>query len=108
MIQISSAAELPVEPVYRRQSGATALAWDQTVSRAVAPAGELTVRIELGRTHLPWQQMMAARWGDLITLDAPEEGGVDIYVGDRLVARGEPLVHEGKYCVRITKIISIS
>jgi len=68
-------------------------------------SGPLAVRIELGRARMPVSQVMEIAPGTLVGLDMPADCGVEIQVGDRLVARGDVLVHEGRYCVRVTELI---
>ena len=93
--------------------GPAAFRFEDFASRPMAPgttvadharSGELEVRIELGRAQLHLQQVMAIRGGSVVTLDTPADSGVDIYVEGQLVARGDVLVHEGKFCVRISEL----
>jgi flagellar motor switch protein FliN/FliY len=93
--------------------GPAAFRFEDFAPRPVAPgttvadhsrSGELSVRIELGRAQLHLQQVMAIRSGSVVTLDTPADCGVDIYVEGRLIARGDVLVHEGNFCVRVTEL----
>lgn len=63
---------------------------------------ELTVR--LGRTMLTVGQLSALGADDVLALDHEVADGVDLCVGDRVIARGQ-LITEGpddRLCVRIT------
>jgi flagellar motor switch protein FliN len=66
--------------------------------------GALRVRIELGRIRMPVRQVMEIACGAVVGLNALADGGVDIYVAGRLVARGDVVVHEGNYCIRVTDL----
>jgi flagellar motor switch protein FliN/FliY len=50
----------------------------------------------------------AQQWpaGQLVPLDEPADAPVEVYVDGQLVARGELLALDGKFCVRVTEIIS--
>ena len=65
---------------------------------------QLEVTIRLGRTRRTVAQLSALRPDDVLMLDQPIEDGVDICVGDRVIARGE-LTGDGspeeRLCVRI-------
>ena len=65
----------------------------------------LPVRIELGRTTITPQETENLPNGTVIPLDALAGDPVDILVDGRLVARGEVLVLEDKFCVRISEIL---
>lgn len=93
--------------------GPAVFRFEDFASRSIAPgtavadhamSGDLAVRIELGRAQMHLQQVMAIRSGSVVTLDTPADSGVDIYVEGQLVARGDVLVHEGNFCVRITEL----
>ena len=65
---------------------------------------ELDVRIDLGRTYMRLDDVLKLRPGDLVTLDKAAEDPVDIFAGGRLIARGEILVLDGYYGVRVTEL----
>jgi len=67
---------------------------------------ELDVRIELGRTEMYIEDVLRLRVGSVVELDKNAGDPVDIYVNDRLVARGEVLVLNDAFCVRINDIVS--
>lgn len=66
----------------------------------------LKVRIELGRCKLQVQDILKLGRGSVVELDKLAGDPLDIYVNDRLVARGEVLVQNQSFCVRITDILS--
>ena len=67
---------------------------------------ELTVRIELGRTRLLLDDVLKLRDGAVVELNKLAGEPVDVFVNDRLIARGEVVVAEDNLGVRLTEIIS--
>lgn len=67
---------------------------------------ELNVKIELGRTQMYIEDVLKLHVGSVIVLDKLAGDPVDIYVNERLVARGEVLVLNDNFCVRINDILS--
>lgn len=66
----------------------------------------LDVSVELGRTRLTIQELLALGPGSVVDLDKVAGEPLDILVNDRLVARGEAVVVNDKFGVRITDIVS--
>jgi flagellar motor switch protein FliN/FliY len=66
----------------------------------------LNVKIELGRTRMLVEDVLRLNSGSVVELDKLAGDPVDIYVNDRPVARGEVLVLNDNFCVRISEIIS--
>ncbi len=67
---------------------------------------ELDLRIELGRTHLYLEDVLKLRRGSVVPLDKLAGDPVDIYVNGRLIARGEVLVLNDNFCVRVAELIA--
>jgi len=67
---------------------------------------ELDLRIELGRTELLIEEVLQLREGTVVPLDKLAGDPVDILVNGRLIARGEVLVLNDNFCVRIAEILS--
>ena len=67
---------------------------------------ELDLRIELGRTQLLIEEVLKLREGSVVPLDKLAGDPVDILVNGRLVARGEVLVLNDNFCVRVAEIVS--
>lgn len=65
----------------------------------------LNVKIELGRTRLLVDDVLKLNEGAVVELDKLAGDPVDIYVNDRHVARGEVLVLNDNFCVRINEIV---
>lgn len=66
----------------------------------------LEVRIELGRSRLYLADVLKLKIGSLVELDKLAGDPVDIVVNDKLVARGEVLVLNDNFCVRITDVFN--
>jgi flagellar motor switch protein FliN/FliY len=67
---------------------------------------ELDLRIELGRTHMYLEDVLKLRKGSVVPLDKLAGDPVDIYVNGRLIARGEVLVLNDNFCVRVAELLS--
>ncbi|MGC9772450.1 flagellar motor switch phosphatase FliY [Fervidobacterium islandicum] len=66
----------------------------------------LNVTVELGRTKLTLKEVMELGIGSLIELDKLTGEPVDIYVNNKLIARGEVVVIDENFGVRITEIVN--
>ncbi|MBI1315037.1 flagellar motor switch protein FliN [bacterium] len=67
---------------------------------------ELELQIELGRAELLIEEVLALREGAVVPLDKLAGDPVDILVNGRLLARGEVLVLNDNFCVRVAEIVS--
>jgi len=67
---------------------------------------ELDLRIELGRTRMHLEDVLQLGKGAVVPLDKLAGDPVDIYVNGRLVARGEVLVLNDNFCVRVAELVS--
>jgi flagellar motor switch protein FliN/FliY len=68
----------------------------------------LDVTVELGRNRMTIQDLLALSPGAVLELDKIAGEPLDIVVNDRLIARGEAVVINDKFGIRITDIISKS
>ena len=66
----------------------------------------LQVAVELGRTRMTVRQLLDLQNGSVVELDRMAGDVVDVYVNDRLLARGEVVVVDDKFGVRVTELIS--
>ncbi len=66
----------------------------------------LHVTIELGRTRMLVEDVLKLGEGVVVELDKLAGDPVDVYVNDRHVARGEILVLNDNFCVRINEILA--
>lgn len=61
--------------------------------------------VVLGRTKMPVANLLKMDIGTVVELDRQVGEAIDIYVNDRLVARGEIVLVEGRLGVTMTEII---
>lgn len=66
---------------------------------------ELDISIELGRTELLIEELLKLREGSVVALDKLAGDPVDIVANGRLVGRGELLVVDGKFGVRLSEVL---
>ena len=66
----------------------------------------LDLTVELGRSRMSIQDLLALGPGSVIELDKVAGEPLDILVNNRLIARGEAVVVNDKFGVRITDIVS--
>jgi len=66
----------------------------------------LRVSVELGRSELTLRDVLALGPGSIVELDRLAGESVDILVNNRLIARGEVVVVDENYGVRVTEILS--
>jgi flagellar motor switch protein FliN/FliY len=67
---------------------------------------EVSVRIELGRARMRIEDVLRLEEGSVVQLDRRADDPVDVYVNDRLVARGEVVVLNDKFAVRLMEVVS--
>ncbi len=66
----------------------------------------LSVTVELGRTKRSVKEILELSAGSIIELDKLAGEPVDILVNQRIVAKGEVVVIEENFGVRVTDILS--
>ncbi|MBM4779405.1 MAG: flagellar motor switch protein FliN [Archangiaceae bacterium] len=66
----------------------------------------LDVTVELGRSRMSIQELLGLSPGSVIELDKIAGEPLDIVVNERLIARGEAVVVNDKFGIRITDIVS--
>lgn len=91
-----------------------------TASRAAAPAGsaargiemlhgvDMEVTVELGRARLTVRELLALSPGEVLELDRAAGSPADLLVNGRLIARGEVVVVDEDFGLRITEIVDES
>ena len=66
----------------------------------------LRVRVELGRGAMYLRDILRLTQGSVVELEKHAGDPLDILVNNRLIARGEVLVLNDTFCVRITEILT--
>lgn len=68
----------------------------------------LQVSVEVGRSKILVQDLLKMQEGTLIELDKLAGEPLDLYVNGRLIARGEAVVVNEKFGLRLTDVVSPS
>jgi len=79
---------------------------NETASLDLLRDVQLDLKIELGRTHMHLEDVLRLKQGAVVTLDKLAGDPVDIYANGRLIARGEVLVLNDSFCVRVAELIA--
>ena len=66
----------------------------------------LNLHVELGRTHLSIKNILELTRGSVVELDRVAGEAVDLYANGKLIARGEVVVIEDNFGLRVTSIVS--
>lgn len=67
---------------------------------------DLNVKLQLGQTKMRVEDVLQLGEGSVVELDKLAGDPVDVLVNDRLIARGEVLVLNDVFCVRISEVLS--
>jgi len=88
---------------------------DRSAARSKPPAASdlglimevpLRLSVELGSTTLPVREVLALTKGSVLVLNRASGDPADIYVNERLIARGELISQDDRVAVRITELIT--
>ncbi len=66
---------------------------------------QVELAVELGRVKLPLRDLLSLAPGAVLELDRSADAPVDVLVNGCLVARGEVVVIDGEFGVRITAVV---
>jgi flagellar motor switch protein FliN/FliY len=78
----------------------------EQASMALLRDVQLDLKIELGRTQMHLEDVLRMKQGAVVTLDKLAGDPVDIYANGRLIARGEVIVLNDNFCVRVAELIA--
>jgi flagellar motor switch protein FliN/FliY len=98
-VQQQAAAAGPPDSV---TAGAAGRTWGIDMLRDV----EMEVTCELGRTRMTVRQLLALAPGDVVELDRLAGSPADLLVNGTLLARGEVVVVDESFGLRITEIVT--
>ena len=99
---LAAAGALPLDLPNLQRAMADAQASSIDLLRDV----DLNVKIELGRSKMLVEDVLKLAEGSVVELDKLAGDPVDVFVNDRLVARGEVLVLNDAFCVRVNEIVA--
>ena len=63
------------------------------------------ITVELGSCQMPMREVLQLHPGSVVQLDKVANAPVDLYVNDKLFARGEVVAVEDHYGIKVTEII---
>lgn len=66
---------------------------------------QVELAVEIGRVKLPLRELLSLAPGAVLELDRAADAPVDILVNGCLVARGEVVVIDGEFGVRVTAVV---
>ncbi len=69
---------------------------------------EVNVSVEIGRTKSTVKDLLALQVGSVIELDRPAGSPVDLLANNTLIAKGEIVVIDDEFALRITQILDPS
>ncbi len=76
------------------------------MSSEASTADRLPITIQLGRTHLAADQLARVEGGTQLVLDQSVDAPLDVYANDHLIARGEIVLVDEKFCLQITELVT--
>ncbi len=65
----------------------------------------VSLTIELGGCKLPMREVLQLNIGSVVQLDKQADAPVELSINGKLIARGEVVVIEDRYGVKITEVI---
>jgi flagellar motor switch protein FliN/FliY len=101
--QAGEVADSPQPAAYDQLDGG---AWADPSALSMLYDLTMPVAIELGRTRMSVQEILAIGRGSVIQLDRLAGEPIDVFVGDRRFAEGEVVVVGEQFGIRITRILS--
>lgn len=64
--------------------------------------------VELGSCQLPMRDVLQLNIGSVVQLDKVADAPVEMHVNQKLVARGEVVVVENRFGIKITELVGVS
>jgi flagellar motor switch protein FliN len=65
----------------------------------------VSLTVELGHCQLPMREVLQLNVGSVVQLDKPADAPMDLFVNGKLIARGEVVVIEDRFGVKITEVM---
>jgi flagellar motor switch protein FliN len=65
----------------------------------------VSLTIELGSCQLPMKEVLQLTVGSVVQLEKPADAPVELNVNGKLIARGEVVVIEDRFGVKITEVV---
>lgn len=93
--------------VKETENTASPLAQDDAVNLEAVYDIPVEVTVVLGRTSMPISNVLKLGRGAVVELDRKIGESVDVFVNERLVARGEVVIVEDRIGVTMTEIMKV-
>ena len=68
----------------------------------------LAVTLRFGQRQMTLREVLELNTGSLVELDRQVEDPVDLMLGERVIARGEVVIIDGNYGIRVTEVLETS
>ncbi len=78
---------------------------DQNANLNLVMDVPVSLTIELGGCQLPMREVLQLTLGSVIQLDKAADAPVEISINGKLIARGEVVVIEDRFGVKITEVL---
>jgi flagellar motor switch protein FliN/FliY len=78
----------------------------QVASMEMLADVEMSVTAELGRTRMTVRNLLGLTVGSVVELDRSSDSAVDLFVNGTLIARGEVVIINEEFGVRVTEIVT--
>jgi flagellar motor switch protein FliN/FliY len=69
---------------------------------------KVKLSVELGACQLPMRDVLQFNIGSVLKLDKPAQAPVDLFVNQKCIARGEIVVVDNVYGIKITELFGAS
>ena len=82
----------------------SAVAYENDTSLGLLRDIEVEATLRFGSREMVLRDVLQHEAGDVVELDRHDSQPVDLVVGDRIVARGQVVVTNGNFALRITEV----
>lgn len=66
----------------------------------------VTISVEIGRAHKTVREFLRLAKGAVVELDKPVGDALEVFVNGKLVAKGEAVVVNERFAIRLTEVVS--
>lgn len=102
----SGKAKGTVPPLDQFESGGSSSHQENPINLEVLMDVPVTISMEIGRTSLNIRSLLQLNQGSIVELDRLAGEPLDVLVNGTLIARGEVVVINEKFGIRLTDVIS--
>lgn len=66
----------------------------------------VTLSVELGSCQMPMREVLQLKAGSVVQLEKPADGPVEVLVNRKLIARGQVVVVDDRFGIKITELVN--